>query len=149
MIRIAMAAAVLAALVMLAACHSKRSAVPAAQAQDMVITYQKTGGILPFQDSMVVRGSGVIVYTDRMHHMREGFASPADLKLLRSLVSSSDFLQAEPEYRNDRGADLVTHAIDVQGTGADKHVVVMDSTTHPRVLDDLIAELEKLATRTR
>jgi hypothetical protein len=146
MIRLALVLAALAAVACLEGCRSKRAA--AAPPDALVVTYEKTGGLMPFQDSMLVRESGVVIYTDRTRRMREGFASAADIRALRSMVTSKEFLDAAPEYRNDRGADLVTHTIGVQGP-VNKRVVVMDSTSHPRVLDDVIALLERMGERTR
>ena len=143
MIRIVGAACVVAAAAVLVACHSTSPAKPATD--DFVITYEKTGGFLPFQDSTVLRGNGIFVTVDRTHKTREGHASAADVDRLRTLVTSKDFLDAAPEYRNDRGADLVTHTIDATAGGTRKRVVVMDSTEHPKVLDQIVAEMERLA----
>jgi hypothetical protein len=120
-----------------------------ADAGEFTLTYEKTGGFLPFQDSLVIRGTGVIVYVDRTHTLRDAQVDPLELDRLRALVASREFQTAAPEYRNDRGADLVTHTIDVQNDASHKRVVVMDATNHPAVLDQIIAELERLAAETR
>lgn len=124
----------------LGACHTGKDPAP-----DLNVTYEKTGGFMPFNDTLVVHGDGILAYADRNHHLHDARVDPTQLDRLRSLLSSPEFQQTSPEYRADRGADLVTHKIDARLGASSKTVVVMDSTQHPKVLDQIIDELERLA----
>jgi uncharacterized protein (DUF1330 family) len=133
--------------VVVAACHSPSGGQTAPA--DLTVTYRKTGGFLPFDDTFVVRGDGALTHTGRDRTTREARVAPADLARLRSLLSSPEYRAAAGEYRNDRGADLVTHRIESRLGGETKTAVVMTATEHPKVLDQVIDELERLAAMTK
>jgi hypothetical protein len=132
-------------LLALGACDTAKGPDRTPSEPDLNVTYEKTGGFLPFNDTLVVHGDGILAYTDRTLHVHDARVGPAQLERLRSLLSSPEFHQASPEYRAAQGADLVTHKIDARLVSSSKTVVVMDSTQHPKVLDQIIDELERLA----
>jgi len=126
----------------LAACAPK-----AAPAPEMTVVYEKTGGFMPFNDRLAVRGDGSLTYTDRKKATRTGKVAPADLQPLRTLLTSREFQDAAAEYRPSGGADLVTHRIEATIDGRTKTVTYVTSATAPPVVERVIAELEKLAQR--
>lgn len=116
---------------------------------DFGVTFTKVGGFMPFNDTLTVSGDGSLTLTDRSHATKTGKVDPKDLERLRGLLKSPEFQGAAAAYRNDRGADLVTHTIDAKFGSSHKTVMVMTATEHPKVLDDIIAELERLEGRTK
>ena len=127
----------------LAGC-SPRAAAPASEVS---VVYEKTGGFMPFNDRFVVRGDGSLAYTDRKKSTRTGKVAPADLQHLRLLLASREFQDAVAEYRAKGGADLVTHRIEATIDGRTKTVLWETGAPAPAVVEQVIAELEKLALR--
>src|SRR2546423_1108870 len=122
----------------LAACGPRTTAPP-----DLTVVYEKTGGFMPFNDRLVVRGDGSLTYTDRTKATRTANVGPAELEKLRSLLSSREFQGAAPEYRASGGADLVSHRVEATVAGRTKTVTTMTGVQAPPVVDQVIAELER------
>jgi hypothetical protein len=123
----------------LAACEGGKPA-----ADDLTVTYKRSGGFMPVDDTMVIAGDGSVSMSDGSKPARTIRVVPTELAKLRTLLSSPEFKATAAEYRNDRGADLITHTIESKVGNETKKVLVMDSSEHPAVLDQVIEELERL-----
>jgi hypothetical protein len=135
--RVVAVAAVLAVAVLAAtACRSGNGGA------EMIVAYQRVGGFAGFDDRLVVNSDGMLVLTGRAVGSREKRVNSAELAELRRLLGSADFARAPATYDAPRGADQITHTI--SSKHPEKTVVVIDGASPPRVIEELIAELQRL-----
>lgn len=117
------------------------------QAQEILVVFHKMGGIAGLDELLTV-------YDDGRLELREGGTvknariPAADLSRLRELLNSQAFAALEPRYEAE-GSDLFTYEVTVWKDGQKRTIISMDTAQHPRVFDQVRAELDALIDRAR
>jgi len=120
----------------------------AAGANDIVITYRKTGGIAGIDETMTVYADGKLTLTSRGSAVKQAQATPAEIDQLRQVLGSDDFARLEATYQAV-GADLFTYMLIVPSGPTPRTITTMDGAQNPPVLDQAIAALEQLRAKFR
>lgn len=111
-------------------------------ADDVVVIYRKTGGIMGMDETLTIRADGTLTLRSRRPDQQTTKVDPATLKPLLGLLGSAEFAALEPAYRA-LGADLFVYEISLPGR-AKPTVVTMDGAQPPAVLEQAIEQLEQL-----
>jgi hypothetical protein len=128
------------ALVLLSGCTTRSpGSGEKPEVPDIVVEYNRTGGIAGFQDQMVVFGNGQVVYS-----RKEGagtFTIPAEtLQGIRDLLENADFPALAPQYpAQSPGADYFFYSITYQGK-----TVTTETGGVPPSLEPVIMRLDAL-----
>jgi hypothetical protein len=116
-------------------------------ASDVVVAYRKHGGIAGIDQTLTVHADGTLGLEGPRLQPREAHVPPTDLEPLRTLLSSAEFAQLRTLYQA-AGADLFVAEITVPTTVGPRTIVTMTGAPSPPVLDQAVAELERLRQRT-
>jgi hypothetical protein len=108
----------------------------------VVVTYHKSGGFAGIDETLTVYADGRLELQSRYAGSKTAQVDPSTLGELLKLLASPEFGALQPSYET-AGADLITYTITVSGS-AQPAVVTMDAARHPRILSQVIEELEKL-----
>lgn len=124
------------------------SQAPAATAvplgDDMLVIYQKKGGIAGINETLVVHQDGLLEWSMRGGAPQALQAEHAALESLRRMLEQKDFDALDNLYQA-LGADLFTYTITARtSNGSVKTVTTMDGAKTPAYLGQLIAMLEQL-----
>jgi hypothetical protein len=113
-----------------------------AGAKDIVVIYQRSGGIAGIDETLTVYADGKLQLSSR-GKAKEAQVAPADLSKLQELLASPEFAALEPRYPAS-GADLITYTVTVPAAGKGHTVVTMDAAKNPPVLNEVLTELGNL-----
>jgi len=116
-----------------------------ASADTVLVAYRKSGGIAGVDEVLTVYSSGHLELKSRIGALKQGQVAPASLEPLQKLLASSDFANLQATYAAT-GADLFVYEVTVLSGSAQRTVSTMDGAKRPPILDQTIAELEKLKT---
>ncbi len=112
----------------------------------LLATYQKDGGIAGNNQRLVVHETGALALDDRRAgRVYRTSVDPGSLDRLRALLASPEFVAAQRQYRVEGGADPITYTVEGRAPGRVHTVTTMDSAAHPRVVQQAIEELDRLA----
>jgi hypothetical protein len=105
---------------------------------------QRSGGIAGLSQTMAVHTSGRLEFEGDVAKT-EAQAAPAQIAALQQLLASPEFAALDARYPA-MGADLYVYEISVPNTknGKPQKVVTMDGASNPPVLDQVLAEVQKL-----
>ncbi len=105
-------------------------------ASDVVVTYRKSGGIAGINETLTI-------YADGRLDLKQ--VSPSELSRLRQLLASPEFAALKPSYEAP-GADQFIYALSMPGG---QKITTTDGAETPAVLEQAIAELERLKRQVR
>jgi hypothetical protein len=113
-------------------------------APDILVDYQRTGGIAGFDDHLVVFENGQAIYTRRNTPGSPPsgifYLSDKELAELQRLLEEADFPGLAPHYpAQDPGADYFTYSITYKGK-----TVTTETTGVPPALAPVIGQLDYL-----
>ncbi len=118
-------------------------AVQTPVADEVLVTYHKSGGIAGIDETLVVHQGGLLELTTR-GAQKIAQADEPMIQPLRRMLEQKDFSELAPRYQA-AGADLFTYTITARdANGNAKTVTTMDAAKHPAYLGQLIAMLEQL-----
>ncbi|HEU5101378.1 MAG TPA: hypothetical protein VFU22_20285 [Roseiflexaceae bacterium] len=112
---------------------------------NLLISYNKSGGIAGVDETLTVYADGSIVLQDRAGEARAQ-AAASDIHALQTLLASPEFAALSPT-RLPAAADQFVYELTVPGRA--QPIVAADGADNPPVLDQLIGELEKLKARVK
>jgi hypothetical protein len=107
----------------------------------VLLMYTRSGGIAGRMDTLTIHNDGSLVLTDKTGKDRHGNVPSEDLDTLRGLLKSEEFKGLAESYGDSRGADRMTHIVEVTNG---KRVSTMDGADHPEVLKQVLSELTRL-----
>jgi hypothetical protein len=117
---------------------------PPAGTGDVLVVFQRSGGIAGIHETLTVYTSGVLELNQRiLNGSKEHEVPPSALADLRTLLNSPEFAGLESHYTAP-GVDLITYAVIVPGAGKERTIVTMDGAKNPPVLQQVLEELEQL-----
>jgi hypothetical protein len=103
---------------------------------------QRSGGIVGLSQTMTVYADGRLVFEGDVAKT-QAQAAPAEIQTMQRLLASPEFAALDARYPA-MGADLYVYEISVPKNGKPQKVVTMDGASNPPVLDQVVAEVQKL-----
>jgi glucose/arabinose dehydrogenase len=113
-----------------------------AQLGDVLVIFQRSGGIAGIDETLTVYTDGRIELSDRKGKMTAKVTTD-ELAALQKLLAGPEFAALDPKYQA-AGADLFTYKVTVPGGKKPRTVVTMDGAPTPEVLNQVLVELGKL-----
>jgi hypothetical protein len=129
---------VLAALV--SGCLGDKTSAPSSPSPpDILVDYQRSGGIAGLNDRLVIFDNGITLVSDKKQST-EIILNSTELEQLEALFNTSRFSELEGNYTSARsGADRIQYQISYRGT-----TINTEDDAVPQELEPLIAELDRI-----
>ncbi|HEX9373981.1 MAG TPA: hypothetical protein VF897_23410 [Roseiflexaceae bacterium] len=114
-------------------------------ASDVVVTYRKSGGIAGINETLTIYADGRLDLKSLNREAKTAQVAPSELSRLRQLLASPEFAALKPSYEAP-GADQFIYALSMPGG---QKITTTDGAETPAVLEQAIAELERLKRQVR